>query len=406
MMEFYVSGQNLKLYSPAVAADSLNYLTAKVNFTDGDWAGASKWLHFRSGELIYDIELDENDSVTADKHLNLSIGLWEIYLTGTLGDMRLTSLPVMLRVYASGLIDAPLHELPMSVAEQVDFNARQALLLAQSVKDSADEGKFDGRDGTSISPIGHFAAAEELAAIITDPKPGDVYSVGAEPPYSIFVWDGVNLTWRDHGLIQGVPGEKGEKGATFIPSLDSNGNLSWLNDGGLDNPVPRNIRGPAGKAGAAGPAGPGAYEKAKEAGYTGTEDSFYAALTMVPYHNARHLPDGADPIVLQNGNLADGSVTRAKLAASAKTLSFANKTVAIGAWAEDSSYADYPYRAAVSLGAVTEQHFPVVVFSPADALYGNFAPVAESYSGGVYIYAVSKPEAELTISNIVCLPLA
>ena len=107
MMEFYVSGQSLKLYSPAVAADSINYLTAKVNFTDGDWAGASKWLHFRSGELVYDIELDENDSVTADKHLNLSIGLWEIYLTGTLGDMRLTSLPVMLRVYASGLIDAP-----------------------------------------------------------------------------------------------------------------------------------------------------------------------------------------------------------------------------------------------------------------------------------------------------------
>ena len=406
MMEFYVSGQSLKLYSPAVAADSLNYLTAKVNFTDGDWAGASKWLHFRSGELVYDIELDENDSVSADKHLNLSIGLWEIYLTGTLGETRLTTLPVMLRVYASGLIDAPLHELPMSVAEQVDFNARQALLLAQSVKDSADEGKFDGRDGTSISPIGHFARAEELVAIITEPKPGDVYSVGDEPPYSIFVWDAVNLTWRDHGLIQGVPGEKGERGATFIPSLDSNGNLSWLNDGGLDNPAPRNIRGPAGKDGAAGPAGPGAYEKAREAGYTGTENSFYAALTMVPYHNARHLPDGADPIVLQNGNLADGAVTREKLAASAKPLCFENLTLDSELWTEDSSYPGYAYRGAVACTGVTANHFPMVVFSPEDALSGKFAPVTQSGSGAVYIYAKSKPAAAVTIPSIVCLPLA
>lgn len=399
MMEFYVSGQTLKLYSPAVAADSINYLTAKVNFTDGDWAGASKWLHFRSGELVYDIELDENDSVTADKHLNLSIGLWEIYLTGTLGDMRLTTLPVMLRVYASGLIDAPLHELPMSVAEQVDFNARQALLLAQAVKDMADEGKFDGRDGTSISPIGHFAAAEELAAIVTDPKPGDVYSVGAEPPYSIFVWDAVNLTWRDHGLIQGVPGEKGERGVTFMPSLDSNGNLSWLNDGGLDNPAPRNIRGPAGKDGADGIAGPGAYEKAKEAGYTGTEDSFYAALTMVPYHNARHLPDGADPIVLQNGNLADGAITAVKLADSARSQYFTLNVPTT--WSGDTA----PYSQSIEVPGMLAADVPKVFFSAPedfaalDAQQDAFALLysAESADGSLTLYAKKKPTESFSI---------
>lgn len=406
MMEFYVSGQSLKFFTPAVAADSLSYLTAKVNFTDSHWDGCSKWLHFRRGEELYDLQLNERDEITAEQKLNLTIGQWEIYLTGVRGESRLTTVPVILTVQQSGLVDAPLHELPMSVAERVDFNARQALLLAQSVKDSADEGKFDGRDGTSISPIGHFARAEELAAIITDPKPGDVYSVGAEPPYSIFVWDGVNLTWRDHGLIQGVPGEKGERGATFIPSLDSNGNLSWLNDGGLDNPAPRNIRGPAGKDGAVGPAGPGAYEKAKEAGYTGTEATFNSALTAFPYHNARHLPDGADPIVVQTGNIKDAAVTRAKLAASAKTLSFSNKTVAASAWASDSTYPDYPYRAAVACSGVSANHFPMVVFSPADALSGNFAPLALSYTGGVYIYAESIPEAGLTIPSIVCLPLA
>jgi hypothetical protein len=30
MIEFYVSGQNLRVYTPVIAADTLNYLTAKV----------------------------------------------------------------------------------------------------------------------------------------------------------------------------------------------------------------------------------------------------------------------------------------------------------------------------------------------------------------------------------------
>ena len=50
MMEFYVSGQSLKFFTPVIAADSLNYLTARVNFTDEHWDGCSKWLHFRRGE--------------------------------------------------------------------------------------------------------------------------------------------------------------------------------------------------------------------------------------------------------------------------------------------------------------------------------------------------------------------
>lgn len=34
--------------------------------------------------------------------------------------------------------------------------------------------------------------------------------------------------------------------ATFIPAVSSDGVISWTNDGGLDNPTPRNIRGPSG----------------------------------------------------------------------------------------------------------------------------------------------------------------
>ena len=43
----------------------------------------------------------------------------------------------------------------------------------------------------------------------------------------------------------GAPGEQGERGVTFTPSVDTDGNLSWSNDGGLENPATVNIKGPA-----------------------------------------------------------------------------------------------------------------------------------------------------------------
>lgn len=36
---------------------------------------------------------------------------------------------------------------------------------------------------------------------------------------------------------------KGDKGTVFTPHVDDLSNLSWSNDGGLENPPTRNIRG-------------------------------------------------------------------------------------------------------------------------------------------------------------------
>ena len=44
----------------------------------------------------------------------------------------------------------------------------------------------------------------------------------------------------------GGTGEAGEDGATFTPSVSSDGTLSWTNDKGLPNPAPVNIKGPRG----------------------------------------------------------------------------------------------------------------------------------------------------------------
>ena len=51
-------------------------------------------------------------------------------------------------------------------------------------------------------------------------------------------------------------GGSGENGATFTPSVDDSGNLSWTNDKGLPNPDPVNIKGPKGDTGEQGATGP------------------------------------------------------------------------------------------------------------------------------------------------------
>lgn len=55
----------------------------------------------------------------------------------------------------------------------------------------------------------------------------------------------------------GKDGADGEDGATFTPSVDSSGNLSWSNNKGLTNPPTVNIKGPKGDAGSGGSSGGG-----------------------------------------------------------------------------------------------------------------------------------------------------
>lgn len=320
MMEFYVSGQSLKMFTPVTAADSLKYLTAQFHFTGDEWDGYTRWAHFRSGETVYDIELDGEDCITEEDALNLTAGEWEIYLTGTKDAARLTTIVVILTVKESGLIDAPLHVLPQSVAEQIDAKAAQALLTAQAVKAAADAGKFNGKDGKSFEIKGYYASTAALEEGVPAPAPGDAYCVGSAAPYDVYIYDGVSGEWINNGTIQGAKGDTGAAGTTFTPHLDGNGNLSWTNDGGLDNPETQNIRGAKGDKGETGAAGKSAYAAAVEAGYTGTEATFYAALTAMPYHNARHLPDGADPITVKAGNIEALAVETAKIKDKAVTM--------------------------------------------------------------------------------------
>ena len=134
-------------------------------------------------------------------------------------------------------------------------------------------------------------------------------------------------------------------------------------------------------------------------------------------HASTHATDGSDPITPASIGAASANHTHtpasigaatashthapADIGAQAARLTFTSKSVATSAWASNSTYTDFPYRAAVACTDVTAAMFAEVVLSPADATSGNFAPVCQTYAGGVYLYAKAVPDADITIPTII-----
>ena len=103
-------------------------------------------------------------------------------------------------------------------------------------------------------------------------------------------------------------------------------------------------------------------------------------------------------------HISPGAVTAQKLAADAVKLTFTNVELPVSWMATSERYADdgFPYFGAIPLTGATTSMTPEVVFSVADAMSGIFAPVAETYDGGVYIYASELPSATtITIPTII-----
>lgn len=67
-------------------------------------------------------------------------------------------------------------------------------------------------------------------------------------------------------------------------------------------------------------------------------------------------------------------------------------------WIADSTYEDYPYRCGIAITGVTAEDYAEVTFSLEDSVSGEYAPVCETYAGGVYIYSgMSDPTTIPTI---------
>lgn len=113
------------------------------------------------------------------------------------------------------------------------------------------------------------------------------------------------------------------------------------------------------------------------------------------------LQAGTLPVSAGGTGGTTAAAARAGIGAQAARLTFTNKSIATSAWLSDSTYTDFPYRAAVPCAGVTAAHFAQVALAPDDALGGNLAPVCLSYDGGIYLYAKAVPTATITIPTIV-----
>lgn len=78
-----------------------------------------------------------------------------------------------------------------------------------------------------------------------------------------------------------------------------------------------------------------------------------------------------------------------------------NVDVGVSAWKEDTDvFTDFTYKAQIPLGEVTGNDFPIVAFSPTDAVSGNFCPIAYCFDGYVEIWARAIPGTAISIPAI------
>lgn len=125
-------------------------------------------------------------------------------------------------------------------------------------------------------------------------------------------------------------------------------------------------------------------------------------------HAATHEPGGDDvaKFVYYGGTQAltdaEKAQVRSNVSAEAARLQFINTVVDNAAFVSNATYADFPFRATVALAGVLSTMVPHVIFGAVDAISGIFAPVADCYNGGIYLYASEVPAADVTVPTIIC----
>lgn len=106
MLDFVVSGQELKrVDSKMIVSDTIDYITARFRFS-GDWAGLTKHALFEKGTDTYDITLTDN-AITESDSCNLTDGTWLLSVVGVeivdaVVTQRITTQQIELSVTASG----------------------------------------------------------------------------------------------------------------------------------------------------------------------------------------------------------------------------------------------------------------------------------------------------------------
>jgi hypothetical protein len=111
MITLFLQGQKLTLAQTVIAADAVNYLTARLIYKTADWMveSLSVWVHFRLGETQIDAE-SVGGEIGTDAGVNLTAGVWTVWVTGHVYEgseliQRITTETAELTVKESGVTD-------------------------------------------------------------------------------------------------------------------------------------------------------------------------------------------------------------------------------------------------------------------------------------------------------------
>lgn len=147
-----------------------------------------------------------------------------------------------------------------------------------------------GKDGTSLYIEDIYSTLAALKNAI--PNGNDkMYMVKADG--ECYIWSEIQGDWTSVGKLQGPTGPQGPQGPQGVQGeTGPEGKQGKQGPQGIQG-----VQGPQGETGPEGPQGPAgvsgqngksAFTAAVEAGYTGTETTFNAALSNVPSHIANH----------------------------------------------------------------------------------------------------------------------
>lgn len=129
-----------------------------------------------------------------------------------------------------------------SVTATVDTNVGTPQVTAKVEGDPSNADitfEFKNLKGSPGTISAVTAAVDNTSVDTGDPE--CVVELGGTPENRSF-----NLVFSH---LVGTQGIKGDTGYYFTPTVDALGNLSWINNGGLDNPTTVNIKGPKGDGG-------------------------------------------------------------------------------------------------------------------------------------------------------------
>ena len=309
----FVKGQQFSKKQPVIVSNSINYLEARFVFQTSDWSELVKFAHFKSGDSVYDFLLD-GDTIPKEAQLNLYAGNWEVYIHGdryVVDDdgnekivERITTNTQTVQVVKYEQSGSVLPEVGTSVAEQIAAVADNAKKIATSVRNEADAGAFDGKDGyTPIKGVDYF-----------DGQPGKDGADGKDGTSATHSWNGTVLTITsasgtssadlkgDTGPVgpRGPQGEVGPQGDAFTFDDFTEEQLAKL----VGPQGPQGEAGPAGPQGEQGPAGPQG-----ESGGINVQNASPGQTIIVKAVDENGAPtawEAVDPITGADWNAAEG----------------------------------------------------------------------------------------------------